>query len=263
MYIACPTCTTLYRINAEHLRLAEGRVRCKQCNAIFNANRWVTDSVQAALEMSANAPKVLVQTPVVYVIASDADAYAHPHSSEFSSLVSQENQEIPAGLFFENEAAGLSRTAWWSLAASLILTITLMAQYAWAERAMLANIPELRLSMEMLCQQFGCDLPLRSNPAAIEMVNREVRQHPQVDGALMISATIVNRDRYDQIWPLFQLSFTDVSGAMIAVRQFRPDEYLISQVDRSRGMQPGQNITLMLEVLDPGNKATSFQFDFL
>ena len=128
---------------------------------------------------------------------------------------------------------------------------------------MLVKIPELRPVVEALCRSLPCNLPLRSGPAEIDMVAREIREHPQVDGALMISATIVNRGSYVQVWPLFQVTFTNISGTTIAMRQFQPDEYLAPGIELAKGMQPGKEVALMLEVMDPGEQATSFQFDFL
>ncbi|MES9940056.1 MAG: DUF3426 domain-containing protein [Candidatus Thiodiazotropha sp. 6PLUC2] len=37
MFTQCPHCLTLFRINSEQLKAAEGQVRCCQCNQIFNA----------------------------------------------------------------------------------------------------------------------------------------------------------------------------------------------------------------------------------
>ncbi|MET0027767.1 MAG: DUF3426 domain-containing protein [Candidatus Thiodiazotropha sp.] len=37
MFTQCPHCMTLFRITTEQLKAAEGRVRCCQCNQVFNA----------------------------------------------------------------------------------------------------------------------------------------------------------------------------------------------------------------------------------
>jgi predicted Zn finger-like uncharacterized protein len=37
MFTQCPHCLTLFRITPEHLKAAEGQVRCCQCNKVFNA----------------------------------------------------------------------------------------------------------------------------------------------------------------------------------------------------------------------------------
>ena len=37
MYTQCPDCSTVFRVTAEALRVAQGRVRCGICSAGFNA----------------------------------------------------------------------------------------------------------------------------------------------------------------------------------------------------------------------------------
>ncbi len=37
MFTQCPHCQTLFRISSEQLKSAGGKVRCCQCNQVFNA----------------------------------------------------------------------------------------------------------------------------------------------------------------------------------------------------------------------------------
>ena len=94
-------------------------------------------------------------------------------------------------------------------------------------------------------------------------IEREVRDHPQVDDALLIHVTFANQAEFVQPYPVFAVSFSDVSGTAVAARRFRPDEYLSDTRNTAGGMQPGERAQLMLEVVDPGERAVSFQFDFL
>ena len=90
-----------------------------------------------------------------------------------------------------------------------------------------------------------------------------MRDHPQVADALLINATFANQADFVQPYPVFLVSFSDVSGTPIAARHFRPDEYLSDTRHLAGGMQPGERAQLRLEVVDPGDRAVSFQFDFL
>ena len=100
-------------------------------------------------------------------------------------------------------------------------------------------------------------------PEPREILEREVRDHPQVDDALLIHVTFANQADFVQPYPVFAVSFSDVSGTPVAARRFRPDEYLSDTRNTAGGMQPGERAQLMLEVVDPGERAVSFQFDFL
>ena len=172
--------------------------------------------------------------------------------------------ELSAALLYSDEShdTGL-RVPWGAIAASILLAVLLVAQLAWAERYQLVRLPQLRLALEFFCQPLNCDLPLRHDISRIEVVEREVRDHPHASGALLINAAFVNRAGFSQAYPVFEVSFSDVSGTPVAVRRFPPAEYLIGRQDVSNGMAPGERAQLMLEVVDPGDRAVSFQFDFL
>ena len=44
---------------------------------------------------------------------------------------------------------------------------------------------------------------------------------------------------------------------------FEPDEYLPEDQIDGQGFQPGEKTHLVLEVVDPGKQAVSFQLEFL
>ena len=37
MYTQCPKCLTYFQVTAEHLKVAQGNVRCGQCSNVFSA----------------------------------------------------------------------------------------------------------------------------------------------------------------------------------------------------------------------------------
>ncbi len=360
MYVACPSCKSLYQIEPAHLRAAGGKLHCGNCQQTFNATAAVFDEPQQALDYAQQHPvqedvareidelvnMALGQVPTgtaasqaepggrvdeyglvaeaeasdsmvsagaigagtgdqfqavspadtepeadlaapgeleelveEVVIESgrevaalperraDADCYAQPVASEFSPQQQEHvalQEELPPALLFESEnLEEVSRSTWGAIAASLALTLVLLGQYAWVERYQLAGIPTLRPVLDVICQHLGCDLPLRRNLGQVEIVEREVRDHPHVDDALLISASFVNRADFVQAYPLLEVSFSDVSGTPVAARRFRPAEYLSGQQHSAAGMRPGEQAYLMLEVADPGERAVSFQFEFL
>ncbi|MCG8426425.1 MAG: zinc-ribbon domain-containing protein, partial [Chromatiales bacterium] len=46
MFTQCPNCQTTFRINAEQLRVAQGKARCSQCNQVFNALDQFADNAE-------------------------------------------------------------------------------------------------------------------------------------------------------------------------------------------------------------------------
>lgn len=194
----------------------------------------------------------------------DLDTYAAPAAGEFVPVTSppEHPDEAHAAALLFDTGTSATRTSWGAIAAALLLTVLLLGQYVWLERYRLSAVPALRPYLDTACAVLGCDLPLRHETAKLEIVEREIRNHPNVNDALLVNATFINRADFVQRYPVFEVAFSDVSGTPVAVRRFLPDEYL-KDIDPAQGMAPGQQTRVMLEIVDPGKRAVSFQFDFL
>ncbi len=293
MYTACPACKTVYPVSAAQLRVAGGRVHCGNCDKIFDAPPALFDDPQQAFAFAEQQLREVSQeiddlvgraldevsateTAAVDLVGialekremqprADIDTYANPVATEFvpapAAPEPRAEQQSVSPLLFETGSEG-SRTSWGAIAAALLLTLLLIGQYVWVERYRFAAIPEVRPYLETACAVLGCDLPLRHDTAKLEILEREIRNHPHVADALLVSVTFVNVADFRQRYPVFEVTFSDVSGTPVAMRRFLPEEYL-DDVDPASGMAPGQQTRVMLEIVDPGDRAVSFQFDFL
>jgi hypothetical protein len=141
--------------------------------------------------------------------------------------------------------------------------LLLGAQWLYFNRAALAAQNEWRPGLENLCALLHCELPLRVDLSRIELVNRDVRKHPRVEGALLINAILVNRADFSQPYPILEVTFSNSSGTPVAARRFNPVEYLGEQADIEAGMPGDIPVQVVLEIEDPGEDAVSFQFEFL
>ncbi len=151
-------------------------------------------------------------------------------------------------------------TALWSLL-NLLLIVTLLGQYAYFNRAELAQHGELRPVLAQFCALLECELPLQRDVNRIAIANRSVHSHPQHPNALLINTTLINEAPHAQPYPLLELVFSNLNGAAVAGRQFRPEEYLPSGTDIAAGMTPRRPVTVAVEILDPGKEAVNFQFE--
>jgi hypothetical protein len=59
------------------------------------------------------------------------------------------------------------------------------------------------------------------------------------------------------------ITLSDLTTTVVSQRRFTPAEYLNQQQGVFQLMKPGKPVHISLEVLDPGNDAVNFQFDFL
>jgi predicted Zn finger-like uncharacterized protein len=273
MYVECPQCEALFRITSQDLTRADGLVRCGQCLEVFNG----LDRLRAL--QPDDEPE-----------AFDGTRHEHEHEHEHDrtqfELTSPEEvvlAETPApspedesdpGAQLESEVLsdpGLAATdggrqrrgglIWGAL--NLLLILALGLQYVHAERRELYRYPELQPWLERMCALASCELPPRRDASRIELLNRNVYSHPNREGALMITATLVNTAPHPQPFPLVELTLSDLQGQIVALRRFRPAEYLSAQETAQNPMEPGVPAALKLEIRDPGSHALAFEFDFL
>lgn len=143
----------------------------------------------------------------------------------------------------------------------LLLAATLLSQVALLERDRLAADARWRPWVDRACETLGCALPPWRETSAFHVTAREVRPHPSVAGALLITATFRNGAAYAQAWPLLELSLQDLDGHEVAMRRFAPAEYL-GAAPASTVIRAGQSANVTLEVVDPGRSAIAFSFEF-
>ena len=144
-----------------------------------------------------------------------------------------------------------------------LLVMLLAVQWAFFNRSELAVNPAWRPAVETLCSLLSCELPLPVDLEQIVLLSRDVRRHPEVEDALLVNATLINRAGFTQSYPVLSIRFSDLSGKAVAQRRFRPAEYLGGSHSYSDGMAPASPVRVVLEIEDPGEEAVSFQFDFL
>lgn len=123
-------------------------------------------------------------------------------------------------------------------------------------------VPQSQPWLEQFCQQLPCHFTPYRDTDHIRLLNRDVRAHPDQDGALLISATLVNEADVAQAYPVVRVKLFDLSGNRVAQRRFTPADYLGERHSPFMQMQPDTPLQIKLEVADPGSEAVNFEFDF-
>jgi len=335
MFIRCPACQTLFRIQPKQLKAARGQVRCGSCQAVFDgleflvnreeltreelaalskpnqaaaSHQWqlpfddvplptepatqvetqveppaVTEpnphreelevidpdtqvaevAVATETAQSARAPADTVEERTPTVAMSEPDEPVAESEAPAPEKPAQPFKWSPRYTLHGDEPKAPPRLAsrlGWGFA-SLLLIMALAGQLAWFNRATLALDPRWRPWLQGVCDVADCQLPPQRDPHAIEMVDRNVQTHPQYQGALLITATLVNQAPFAQPYPQVELSMTDLDQKRVAARRFLPSEYLDN--GHPQGLiPPGASVRLKLEIADPGQEAVGFEFEF-
>ncbi|HEU0277075.1 MAG TPA: DUF3426 domain-containing protein [Rhodanobacteraceae bacterium] len=149
----------------------------------------------------------------------------------------------------------------WALGCAA-LVVLLALQIAWAERTALYLSPSNHAWMSRVCQRLACRLPPIHAPAKLALVARDIRPDPRRPGALSITATLRNDAGFREAWPIVAVVLTDIDNQPVAMRRFRPAEYMPDRARRNAGIPPGATVAVAFEVRDPGPRARGFQFTF-
>ena len=172
------------------------------------------------------------------------------------------SRPVPSFIRPPPKIAPLSRIGRWRVAAATALAaLALPVQIVLADWDRFAASPVWRPAMEAACARLGCTLPAWREPSAFVVLSREIQPHPSHPQALLVTASFRNDAAWAQDWPLLELALTDLDGGRIGLRRFQSVEYLGGTPSRA-SLAPGQSATVALEILDPGNRAVAFEFDF-
>ncbi len=191
------------------------------------------------------------------------DSAATEDLPETASAKMPEAAELPPRLALESPKKGgsIAATVFWFIA-SLCMVGLAGLQYSYFNRVELSRHAAYRPWLEQLCDIAGCQLPLQRDPKSIELVDHAVQSHPRYQDSLLITATLINNARHPQPFPVVEIVMTDIEQRIVASRRFRPADYL-AETNSDTPFMPLNEVHLLLEILDPGESAVGFEFNFL
>ena len=291
MYAECPLCQTLFRITHEQLEQANGKVRCCCCEEVFDARKQLRSPPVSTEEKSRSEPPPVADEPLQTqeepatipaadtleleelldleedTIASSSEpdpADASPRDTEAETVI-ETTREAPdlESLLSQETPKPRSHTLFWVLASLLALT-TLLLQLAWSERMQLIQHPYGVTLLNTLCQQLGCQVPQLKDRSKIKVVSRNISSHPETPDALLLQLTIISDTPYDQPYPQLQVNLYNTDNSLVASRTFTPIEYLPKEWQPHPALMPAKReITITMELVDPGETVTGFKLEFL
>jgi predicted Zn finger-like uncharacterized protein len=261
MYTQCPECLTIFKLDGGELAAAHGSVRCGHCAAVFDALRSLSAQlppepigILSLHEAQSDPPQLAL--PVFRPNPAQATLFAEP----VDRVRAAERSSLPA--FAASRRRARRQRNWPWLAGCALLLATLTLEFALADPSRWIDDARVRSWLDPLAANFGVPLPLRRAPAALELSARDIRPHPSVEGALIISATLRNDAAFAQAWPVVEVTLSDFDEKPVAMRRFQPREYLSDTRMLDPGLAAGASSSLVFEVADPGRDAVAFEFKF-
>jgi hypothetical protein len=152
----------------------------------------------------------------------------------------------------------VERSGWWT-AASVILVVMLVAQIIHHYRDPLVRSPKWGGTVSRLYRMLGVHLTPRWDLHAYELQQWGVTSDGSARDALRVRASVTNTATFEQPYPLVKLALEDRWGSIVAMREFSPEEYLLSTANANRMMAPRQRANAEIVIVDPGADAVGFQ----
>jgi len=228
MYTRCSHCSAVFRVTMKELTAAQGKLRCGECAGVFNA----MDSLSTKLPNHADP--------------SEKISFDSLNKKQKSSFTASTQNPIKEAIKQKEKQPKLvdsgSNSNLWATLIILALCFALAAQI-WLSRDVWFN--QLR------------------QPEKVKILTKNVFSHPSQPNALIITASIQSFTNESQPYPYLEARLLDRLNNTIALRRFRPHEYL-EQYESGAMLQGNQPVSIRLKIQDPpGNKAKHFQFSFL
>ena len=254
MHTTCLHCGSVFRIATEQLDIADGQVRCSQCQQTFNALL----TLESPIEKSQLQHDMHEQTAAEAIadLFERSQTSADPDPADNNDSVS-----LNEAMYGEDRAPNSTlRQMLWITGIITLLVISLV-QVVYYQRYQLVSSGQFQQQILSLCQLLPCDDNRFSSPAQIKLIERNVYTHPTRDDALMITGSFVNKADFSQPIPSLLISLSDIQGNLIANRLFKAPEF-VTDVTEQR-LQPDKAVSFRLEVLDPGSSALTYEFEFV
>jgi len=300
LLISCPNCHTSYQIDEASVESSDGQAQCSQCHSVFNAlhnsqpipldgsiselnlpfseevvTRHAQPDYSELLEDYADR-----EVNSLFIKDNNSDIVNGPDdiALQDSSVISPEQLldidgidlgELPTiePLHIDHSEVKTTKpysntaTTSWLFLILILLAIFIM-QVSWYNRAEILLNPQARNVFESVCQTIGCSLPPRRDPDAFEIIERTVSMHPEVHGVLNIKILFTNQADFEQPLPGLTLSLYDMFHNLISRRSFQYKSYLNHYSRKSPILKSGQTQAVILNLEDPGQDVTGFEFDF-
>ena len=252
MKTQCPECKTALRVSAEQLKVRGGQVRCGICHTVFNALDY---SVGEQTPRRRDAYHELAQERVYQ------DEPYIEDSQYYDDRVPQDDFDDD---YYASASSRRRGSSFFWVIAVFILLIALVLQGAVVFRNQLVHyFPSSRAVLTQLCSVANCELGgTRSiDQFILKNVSLNVRSDvaPQSDQtALILRATLLNKENIPAEWPSLVLGLKDERGQVDRQRIITPEEYVVSDL-RVRPMASLSEYSIRLHLALEGTMATAYE----
>lgn len=141
---------------------------------------------------------------------------------------------------------------------AILMGALLFFQVAYFKFDYFSRVEPYRTAYLFICPVMGCEVPSLIDTSKILATNLIVRNHPDIESALMVDAILINNAPFEQPFPDLILSFSKLDETPVATRRFTPKEYLGGELAGMQYIPERQPVHITLEIADPGPDAVNY-----
>ena len=237
----CPSCQTRFRVTEQQLAVADGRVRCGACLAVFDGREAEVGEETA----------VVGGDPVDVLLETEGRAAPVPDSAKAGASLPDDKEaprSIPAKPLHPIRFVTAIAAALALLAAGV-----LVLQYE-----VYVQDPVLRDAYEMV----GVEVPSYKALDRIDVADPAVDERLGAPEQLIVRLDLTNTAPRYQRFPTLAVRFRREDGIWLAEQRVEPAAYLPSPT-HSRRMSPNQTTSVALRLDDPGPDAADYAISLL
>jgi predicted Zn finger-like uncharacterized protein len=263
---ACPACQTQFEVTDEQLQAYAGKVRCGECNHVFDARSFLLEPsvTQVALPEAGESEEAASDAAVYFKVSAEAAQVEHlPDQSLQPDLALEQtgsptwNINLDDGVDAEpsipdflrdvsladERPAPVQSVASQRVFASLsgILLVAILLQVVYFTRTNLAaNYPQTKPWLLAMCQRLHCELNLPHDITQLTIDDADIQEHRERQGVLAFSSVLMNHGTVVQAYPKVELTLTNTADEAVLRKVLQPAQYLPSSVDHNVGLAPQQ-----------------------
>lgn len=259
---ACPACQTQFEVTDEQLQAYAGKVRCGECDHVFDARSHLLASAatgldqpeatsDAAVYFKVSAAAAQVDTPAHAMpdVVPDLPLEEHLSPALQADLAATSDTEpaIPAFLrdvSLEDErpfpaSRPATQPVFGVLSASMLVLLLLQAAY-FSRISLAAHYPQSTPLLLALCKPLQCEISLPHEITELTIDDADIQEHKERQGVLVFSSVLMNHGQVAQAYPNIELTLTNMADEPVLRKVLHPTEYLPASVNRSAGLAPQQ-----------------------
>ena len=186
----CPNCQTAFKVREEHLRAANGWVRCGKCQNVFEAHLYFAHNTQTN---------------------------ESPSSYEVGNL-----EGVRPGMFSSRAAAQTPKntgSGWfWPFMSALLALAIFWQAVLWNRHWLVAEEPALRRFVETLCLPLACKVEWPQEPNSVLIENSNFHANPE--GGFNLQMRFKNTQHHAVATPWLEVTLTDLQDQVVVRRVF-------------------------------------------